>query len=561
MSSKRYGWLIGLFALACLGEAEAQVAGGLYLQLEVSGDTYRSGAEGEPELANWETLLALRRATSDPGVRGLWIDLERSPSIARAQELRGALRAMRQSGREVIVHAESGLDTIGYYLASAANRIALSPFSMLELTGLRLEATFLRGAFEKSGLTADILRSGRFVAAAEILTRESMSESFREMADSVLEGIYSEVVHGIAEGRETTVEQIQTWMSQGPYSAMPAARAELGLIDDVGHRDELIEKLRGRVTSDLSIRGLGEYARSQPQVARPDRIALVSIDGLLIHGESRHDAVLGKLEGSSTLAALLREIRASSGVRAVVLRVESPGGSLLAADLVRREVELLARAKPVVVSFGDIGGGAAYFFAAPAQRILAMPTTLTGSIGLMEGEVNWHQVLTRLGVEKELLRRGQIPPATATDVTQARSRRQSRLNEQYRQAVARIAADRQVVPKLSADFVDSAGKGRIWTGRQALEFRLIDELGGLDEAIARAQELAGLSMQTIVPLAPASTTSVDWWQRLRQVVGASITIDVPIEEGWEGPAAVLGLFSWIGTEGPLMMQPLDLVVR
>ncbi len=560
------GVLAGLLAWLVLGAESltAQESGGTYLQLELEGEVWRAGDAERTPIARWQALTTLRRAGSDPAVRGLWIDLVQSPSLADAQELRELVATLRASGREVLVHCAGGTDTVGYFLASAGSTIVLSPFATLELVGLGLEATFLREGLQKAGLTADVWRSDAYVAAAEMLTRDSMSESFREVSDSILDGFYRELVQAIAAGRSTTVEQVRAWIDEGPYTAAEAAAASRRLIDGVAHRDELLQKLRNRTAADLDLVDLARYERtSAPTLVRPERIALVHIAGLLVTGNSRRDAALGELQGARSLTNLLREIRGTTGVRAVVLRIDSPGGSLLAADLVRREVALLAEVKPVVVSFGARGGGAAYFIAAPAQHILALPTTLTGSLGLLMGHVHFEPWLEKLGVRRERVTRGHRADSAISNAPTAvleRRRAQLRLESQYRLAMAQIAADRRLHPKLSPEYVDSVGKGRMWTGRQALEFRLVDELGGLDRALAKAQELAGLSIESVVPLAPISEAD-DWWGRFREIVGSRVAIEVPIEDLWEGPVAALGLFGWVGGEGPYMMHPLDLRIR
>ena len=443
---------------------------------------------------------SLERAKEDPRITSVLLrpgslDL---PYWAKVQELRDAVKDFRESGKPVIAFLEFGGDR-EYYLASAADRVYLLPSSPLDLTGVASYEIFLRGALDKLGVQPDFLRIGEYKTAPSQLTEKEMTPAHREMTESINRDTYDRLVKEIAESRELTEGDVRALMDRGPLLASEAVEGKL--VDGVAYEDELDDKVPELREGDESVDQLEmeNYRRSRGfgpgtfSIGRP-RVAVLYAVGTIVSGRGGFDATDGALVGSDAMVEEIRRIKDDSSIRAVVLRIDSPGGSSVASDVIWRELTLMRRAnpsRPLVVSMGDLAASGGYYIATPADEIVAQPSTLTGSIGIYVGKFALGQGLEKVGVTTQVVTAGRnadiYSPFTPFTGDQ-RVRLQAFIDDFYKGFVAKVAASRKKTPEQ----IDAMAQGRVWTGAQAHERGLVDRLGGLDVAIAAAKERAGI---------------------------------------------------------------------
>lgn len=441
-----------------------------------------------------ELYPALRAAREDRSVRGLAVYIQEADfGLAKAQELRRQLMALRQAGKFVECYLETagegGNGTLPYYLATACERIHLAPLGDVNLLGLHLENRFLRGTLEKLKIQPEFNHVGRYKSAVETWTRSELSPPAEEAIAAVLDGYYTQIVAAIAEARKKTPDEVRWIIDGAPFGAEDAVRR--GLVDQISYPDQFREHLKKRAGGEPHLLLLQDYSPA-PQIA-PRRIAVVFALGLIIRGTGGTAPWTGETYvGSNDLSALLRDMGDDESVSAVVLRIDSPGGSPLASDLILREVEKLKEKKPVIVSMSDAAASGGYYIAAKADRIVAEPATLTGSIGVFGGKfVTTGFERELLGVTHDTLKRGanadiysSLQPYTPEQSMLV----QRQMDKIYSSFVGHVAAGR----RMSRLQVEGVASGRVWTGAAAKKIGLVDELGGLDRAIELAREEAGI---------------------------------------------------------------------
>jgi len=449
------------------------------------------------------TLLAsLENAKTDDRIKGVFLDLSMlGAGFASLREVREKLLDFREaSGKPVIAYGE--FYTQGaYYLATAADAIYLQPKGDLDYRGLRSEYMFLKGMFEKLDIDMQFIRgsNNQFKSFGEMYTEDKMSPANREQNRVLLAGLWEEHISAVSEGRGIGKDRLNTIAEE--LQVRNADKAlELGLVDGLKFRDEVLDILRERmgldVGKDIRTTDLRTYSRSfKPKRGRPgiagasggDKLAVIFAEGGISSGKG------GDGIGSTTLSETIRKAREDSTVKAIVLRVNSPGGSGLASDVIWREVKLAAEAKPVVVSMGDVAASGGYYIAAPATRIYASPTTITGSIGVFGIIPNMQGFFkNKLGItfDGEKTHRYADMLTFSRALTEQEKRiLQGYIDDFYDGFTTRVAEGR----KMTAAKVDSIGQGRVWTGTDAKRLGLVDELGGLEDAIEAAAELAGLT--------------------------------------------------------------------
>ena len=442
----------------------------------------------------------LRIAKRDKDVAGVLIRINGSGyGMGQLQEMRDAVIEFKESGRVVISYLSS-CSTGDYIVASACDAILMHPSAEVRLIGLRAERSFYKGALDMLGIRADIEQIGKYKSAAETFTRRDMSEAHREVQNVILDELYEQLVTAIVKNRGWTPETVKNLIDGGPYTARGARNAEL--VDRLVYEDELPNVVAALTDSVTELVTLGEYANSglyvhEWRVPRP-KIAIIEAEGLMMTGDSFTDVLMGtQVMGSDTIARAIRTVREDEAIKAVVLRIDSGGGLVVAADILWRELVLLAEVKPLVVSMADVAASGGYYIAAPADVIVAEPGTITGSIGVIGGKYSLKGFYETFGIRKEILKRGKhadfytdygdYPPAEQEIV-----RRQ--IAEIYDDFITKVAIGR---PGLTKEEVDTLGRGRIWTGEQAKENGLVDELGGLSRALEIAQEKAGLEKQVV----------------------------------------------------------------
>jgi len=427
------------------------------------------------------------------------------PYWAKLQELRDAILDFRTSGKPVVAFLEFGGDR-EYYLATAADHVYLMPASPLDLTGVASYEIFLRGALDKLGVQPEFLHIGDYKTAPNQLTETEMTPAHREMSESLNRDTYDHLVRAIAESRKLTEEAVRALMDRGPF--VPSEAVEAGLVDGLAYEDELDDKVAALRDGDDAVdqMDVDDYRRSRGYgssgfslIGRP-RVAVLYAVGTIVSGRGGFDATDGALVGSDSFVEEIRRIKNDSSIRAVVLRIDSPGGSSVASDVIWRELKLLKEhnpSRPLVVSMGDLAASGGYYIATPADEIVAQPSTLTGSIGIYVGKFALGQALAKVGVSTQVVTSGKnadiYSPFTAFTPEQ-RARVQAFMGDFYNGFVAKVAESR----KKTAAEIDALAQGRVWTGSQARERGLVDRLGGLDAAILAAKERAGIDADTEV---------------------------------------------------------------
>jgi protease IV len=468
--------------------------------------------EGEPRLLSFlrrgsddysSVLGLLRWARQDPRLRGVLIACEDlGIGWARAQGLRRALLALRRSGKKVWVYlAHAGVRE--YLVASAAERIVLTPVGTLDITGLSSEVTFFFEALKKLGVEAEVIQMGRYKSMGEVFTRRGMSEPHREMVESLVDDLYGQLIDAVAEGRGKSAADARALVDRGPFLGGEALAA--GLIDALSYEDEAEAALREACDGAKMIDARDYSARRGREVRAAvlretrDSIALLHLTGTIKSGDSVPGPEGAAAVGAASIARELRELRERRDIRAVVVRVSSPGGSGLASDLIRREIARTREQKPVVTSFGDVAASGGYYVGVAGAPVVAEAGTITGSIGVVAGKANLRGLYDRLGVTKEIVSRGRHAALYSSYVPLSEEDRE-RLHAQaeafYRDFVAKVASAR----KLTEKSVEDAAEGRVWTGRQAWARGLVDQLGGLEEAIEQAKHLIGVPADAMMAI-------------------------------------------------------------
>lgn len=437
----------------------------------------------------------LRWARTDPRLSAVLICCgELNAGWARLQELRRSLTLLRQAGKRVWVHLnDPGVQE--YYLAAAAERISVAPAATLDVTGLATESVFFLGALEKLGIRAEVVQVGRYKAAVEPFTRRDMSAEHREMIEALVDDLYGQLVDAVADGRGMDPPAVREVLDRGPFLSREALEARL--VDTVAYEDETETRLLSETGGGTAIDGDDYAYRRGREMAREvlrgprASVGLLHIGGTIKSGDSIPGPEGANACGAASVAEALKEVRERDDVRAVVIRVASPGGSGLASDLMWREVVRTREKKPVVISFGDVAASGGYYLAVAGAPLFAEPGTITGSIGVVAGKADLRGLYDLLGVTKDVVKRGRHSTIHSdytplTDEERARIRTEA--ESFYRDFVDKVATARRLTPEAT----DAAAQGRVWTGRQALSRGLVDELGGLEDALDAARRLAGM---------------------------------------------------------------------
>ena len=487
-----------------------------YVELSIRGPL----AEVSPTFAFSPRVKTLRSITKqidkirkDDEVAGVLLKIERlGIGWAKLQELRDKIIQLRSDGIEVVSYLESG-GNAEYLLACAADRIVLMPAGMVGLTGLRAEVMFYRGLLDKLDVKADMYTVGKYKSAIEPFMRENMSEAQKEALNAILDDLYGQQVEMIANGRgDIDAALAADRIDQGPFTAEEAYQAKL--VDGLQYYDELVQSIEEgaaeklEVTSDYGkkttkapeLTGFAGFMkvfsmltspkRPPSQMGRP-KVALIYATGPIMPDAPTNPFTTGQVITPGIVAKALREAREDSEIQAVVMRVDSPGGSAVASDAIWREVLLTQREKPLVVSMSDVAGSGGYYIAMAAGTIVAEPGTITGSIGVLGGKLNLKGLYNKVGLTKEVITRGQNANLYSDygDFTSTERERLQKLLETIYQDFVRKAAEGR--GKTEAEIHELA-QGRIWTGKQAKEIGLVDELGGLDTTLAIVKKQIGL---------------------------------------------------------------------
>jgi protease-4 len=513
---------------------------------------------------------------------------------ATLQEIRNKLHEFRETEKETIGYLESG-GNAEYLLAAAMERIVLMPTGSLNLTGLRAEVIFYKGLLDKLDIQADMLAMGKYKSGVEPYMRDGMSEAFRESMTAILDDLYAQLLEDIAESRDgITTERVSDLVDRGPFTAEEAQQEQL--VDALQYYDELLDALktaspdeevqvvkpdyeRKRKVPDMnSFAGLMQLLSmlNPPQRARTstaeNQIALIYANGPILPDIDSFFASMPVIT-PETLNEAFVKARTDDSVRAVVLRIDSPGGSALASDLIWREVMLTQRKKPVVVSMGDVAASGGYYIAMAAGTIVAHPSTLTGSIGVFGGKLNMKGFYNKIGLTKEIIAHGQNATLysdyggfTPTE----RERVEKMMKTVYKDFVNKAATGRSK----SFDEIDEIAQGRVWTGKQAKALGLVDELGGLDTALSIAKEQAGFAADdkvNLIVLPRQKPFLEELMERMVEDMEGSIQLPFQLTAShpvlsilgaqWQHVVMWLSLFGFEDGTQVLTILPYDVLIR
>jgi len=482
------------------------------LKTEFSEGPESEGLFGSMQPRLHEVIKRLDEAAADSKLGGVILHIK-SPELRPGTnaEVRAAITRIRKADKKVYAFLESAMNQ-DYVLATACDQIIIPPSDALIINGLQMELTFFKRLFDKLGVRADFIQVGDFKGASEPFTRAEMSPEFRKQLDSVVDDYYQQMVTSIAEARKLDADKVKQLIDQGLFTAEEAKQA--GLVDRICYEDELEAQLKSehqaeelainrkygkKQREELDFSGIGGFMKFMELMTGGDapkkksskrpKIAVIYAVGAIMTGESSSGFLDDEMVGSDTIVKAIQKAEEDDSIKAIVLRVNSPGGSALASDLIWREI--VRAKKPVIASMGDVAASGGYYISMGAKRIFAEPGTLTGSIGVVGGKIAVKGLLDKIGVNTEVVRRGQNSGTfsiTEPFTDHEREAWKRLMGETYKQFTTKVAEGR----KLDVARVQELAQGKIYTGRMAVDVKLVDQIGTLQDAVAAAKEMAGL---------------------------------------------------------------------
>jgi protease IV len=503
--------LIAVFAVARLVSREKPVvvADGSTLMLELEGEI--------PERAPVEFPLPFLERRTPPTVENVWTTLRKAAADnrvraivfeprdlqvgwAKLEEIHSDLEAFRKSGKPLYAY----LKTPGareYYLATAANRIYMDPEDELNLKGMRFELVYFRKTLDKLGVQVEIEHAGKYKDFGDMFTRTSMSPETKQVLTSVIDDLYGDLVDRIAQGRKKSGDQVRAIIDEGPFLS-PQAK-EKGLIDGLLYEDQMFDELKSRLRAGelrkLAFRDYLKVPLAAMGLEGRQRIALVTGEGGITRGDGGQGFSGDEGIESESFDKLLRRVGSDDSIKGVVVRIDSPGGEVFASDAIWREMNLLSKKKPVVISMSDTAASGGYYIAMTGDPVVAYPGTLTGSIGVVFGKANLHGLYDKLGISKDLLYRGKFATVDSDyePLSPAgREKLRGAIDQDYRSFVTKVAQAR----RRTFEEVEPLSQGRVWLGSQAKANGLVDELGGFDRALELVKEKARIPRSEKVTL-------------------------------------------------------------
>jgi protease-4 len=486
------------FAALRLRERPPEVASNSVLVMRLRGDiperaplqlpVFLSG-RGQVTVAN--VWMALKKAAADPRVSAVVLEPEGlSIGWAKAEEIRADLEQFRKSGKPVFAYLRAPRSK-DYYVALGADRIYLGPEEPVYIQGLRAEMMFFKGTLDKLGVQVDVEHAGKYKDFGDMFTRTGMSPETREVITSVVEGVYGRFVGRIAEARRKSPEAVRAIIDQGPFTASQALKA--GLVDELRFEDQVFGELRARLKSAEPRKvSLETYVRVPAESAGlrgQSRVALVVASGDIVRGDPDDNGADESNLTSYGLNKVLRQVGDDPLIKGVVVRIDSPGGEVTASDDIWRQMTLLSKKKPMVISMSDTAASGGYYIAMTGDPVVAYPNTMTGSIGVVFGKPDLHGLYNKLGITKDGIERGKHAGILSDYEALSPEERQllkQGIDESYQRFVAKVAEARH----RSFAQVEPSAQGRVWLGEQAQSQGLVDQLGGLDAAIQLVKQRA-----------------------------------------------------------------------
>ena len=501
-------WIIGIvlvleIVLITVGYFSKRIGQDTVLTLRLEGEIAEQAPGdglasilGGPQNTVTEVVEALERASRDARITGLELRVvDPALGMANLQEIRQKIREFNRAGKFSVAYLEYGTNRT-YYLASACQTVVLLPTSLLHLHGLMASATFLRGTFDKLGIYPDFYHIGDYKNASNIFTEKKYTPAHREATQALLDDFSGQFAQGVAEARNMKADEVAALIAKGPFTAPQALAAKL--VDRVSYADEARELVKQKNHGSDSRLSLAEYFRRTERTGR-SKLAVIYATGDILPGRSSRSPWGGTMMGSDTIAEQFKRAREDSSVKAVVLRVDSPGGVAFASEAMRRELLLTKREKPVVVSMSDVAASGGYWIAMSANKIVAEPGTITGSIGVLTGKLNLLGLYEKLGLSKDQIATTDNSTIDYPFQNFTPGQRESILkymHDIYGNFLQGVAEGR----KMDVASVDKIAQGRVWSGARAKQLGLVDELGGMDTAIAAAKNLAKIPVGEQVAL-------------------------------------------------------------
>lgn len=444
-----------------------------------------------------DILASIKYAKTDDHIKGIFIEASSlNTGMATVEELRNSLLDFKTSGKFIIAYSDYYTQG-GYYLSSIADKIYVNPMGGVEFKGLSAELVFIKGTLEKLGVEPQIIRHGKFKSAIEPLINDKMSESNRLQTRTYIGSLWNKMLDGVSKSRKISVTDLQT-IANGLLITDAKAALDKKFVDGVKYKDEVLDMLKEKTGSEsinkINFINLNNYVKvNRPSVGdRNKKVAVIFAEGSIVDGKGSDGDI-----GSITLSRQLRSARLDDKIKAVVLRINSPGGSALASDVIWREVLLLKKVKPVIVSMGNVAASGGYYIACAADTIVAQPNTITGSIGVFGVLWNAKGLTDKLGVSVDTVKTGAMADlGTASRAMTEPERKyiQNQIEMIYDVFIGKVADGR----KMTKADVDSIGQGRVWSGIDAKRIGLVDVLGGMDVAINIAAKKAKLEDFSVV---------------------------------------------------------------
>ena len=473
------------------------------------------GDEAAPTVTNiW---MALRKAASDWHIRAVVVEPENlTIGWARAEEIRGDIEKFRRSGKPVVAYLRNP-GAREYYLALAADRIYIGPSETLMLKGMHAELMYFHNALEKLGVSVDVEHAGKYKDFGDMFTRADMSPETREVINSVVDGLYGNLVDRIATARHKSSDDVRGIIDRGPFTARQALAA--GLVDQLSFADEMWSDLKNRLNVQPKRVPIADYVKVPPEAAGlpgKRKIAMVVAEGDIVRGSPGDDGSGEAALTSYGFDKVLRDVGGDSQIKGVVVRIDSPGGEVTASDEMWREMNLLSKKKPMVISMSDVAASGGYYMAMTGDPIVAYPETETGSIGVVFGKPNLHGLYDKLGITEDSVDRGKHADIDSEYTPLSPEERQllkNGIDESYQDFLEKVATARH----RKVDDIQPVAQGRVWLGSQAKNNGLLDQLGGIDTAIDLVKQKAGIpaSENVSILLYPAKESYLDLLLRQR----------------------------------------------
>ena len=499
-------------------ESAPAVAQNSVLLLQLSGDIPERppvevpfgvfAERGAPTVTNiW---MLLREAAVDARIKAVVLEPESlSVGWGKLEEFRADLEQFKKSGKPVYAYLKAP-GSREYYLATAADRIYLGPTDWLNVKGMRIELMYFKKTLDKLGVNVQVEHDGKYKDFGDMFTRTSMSPETSEVMNSIVDAVYGNLISRIAQGRKKTPEAVRALIDHGPFLANDALHE--GLVDELRYEDQMFADLQQKLNSgEIHKLTTAKYLKISPGslgLEGSRRIAMLVGDGSITRGDPDDEGADGITEEGFN--KLLRRIARDSNVSGVVVRIDSPGGDAVASDAIWREMNVLSKKKPVVISMSDTAASGGYYMAMTGDRVVAYPGTLTGSIGVVFGKPNLHGLYDKLGITKDMIKRGRFADIDSdyTELTPAALEKlKDGIDANYRDFVGKVAQAR----RRRFDQIEPLAQGRVWLGSQAVLRGLVDELGGLDRALELVKQKARIpaSENVTIVMYPARRSILD----------------------------------------------------